>query len=41
VTGLGGQELHYGLPGAAQRHGLLGTNGLLHAAALEALKGMQ
>jgi 3'(2'), 5'-bisphosphate nucleotidase len=34
VTGLGGQELHYGLPGAWQRHGLLATNGLLHPAAL-------
>jgi 3'(2'), 5'-bisphosphate nucleotidase len=36
VTGLGGQELHYGLPGAWQRHGLLATNGRLHNAALQA-----
>jgi len=27
VTGLGGQELRYGLPGAWQRHGLLASNG--------------
>jgi 3'(2'), 5'-bisphosphate nucleotidase len=37
VTGLGGQELRYGTPGAWQRHGLLATNGLLHQAALERL----
>jgi 3'(2'), 5'-bisphosphate nucleotidase len=35
VTGTGGQELHYGLPGAWQKNGLLATNGLLHQAALE------
>src|SRR5262249_57098865 len=34
VSGLGGQELRYGLPGAEQRHGLLASNGVLHAAAL-------
>jgi 3'(2'), 5'-bisphosphate nucleotidase len=38
VTGLGGEAVRYGLPGAAQRHGLLATNGLLHGAALGALK---
>jgi len=38
VTGLGGQELRYGLPGAWQRHGLLGTNGAVHEQAVEALK---
>jgi 3'(2'), 5'-bisphosphate nucleotidase len=37
VTGLGGQELVYGLPGAWQKHGLLASNGLLHEAALAAL----
>jgi 3'(2'), 5'-bisphosphate nucleotidase len=37
VSGLAGQELRYGLPGAWQRHGLLATNGLLHEAALAAL----
>ena len=39
VTGLGGQALRYGEPGAPQVHGLLATNGLLHEAALAALKG--
>jgi 3'(2'), 5'-bisphosphate nucleotidase len=34
VTGLGGQELRYGLPGAEQRHGLLASNGALHETAL-------
>jgi 3'(2'), 5'-bisphosphate nucleotidase len=34
VTGLAGQELVYGLPGAWQRHGLLASNGRLHEAAL-------
>jgi 3'(2'), 5'-bisphosphate nucleotidase len=38
VTGLGGQELRYGEPGAPQVHGLLATNGLLHEAALAALR---
>ena len=37
VTGLGGQELHYGLPGAWQRHGVLASNGKLHNVAAEAL----
>jgi 3'(2'), 5'-bisphosphate nucleotidase len=37
VTGLGGQELRYGLPGAWQRHGLLASNGLIHEAAVAAL----
>ena len=37
VTGIGGQELRYGLPGAWQRHGLLASNGVLHASALTAL----
>jgi 3'(2'), 5'-bisphosphate nucleotidase len=34
VTGLAGQTLRYGAPGAWQRHGLLATNGRLHEAAL-------
>jgi 3'(2'), 5'-bisphosphate nucleotidase len=38
VTGLAGQELVYGLPGAWQRHGLLASNGLLHEAALARMK---
>ncbi len=37
VTGTGGQELRYGLPGAWQRDGLLATNGLLHDAALRVI----
>lgn len=37
VTGTGGQTIVYGLPGAAQRNGLLATNGRLHAAALEVI----
>jgi 3'(2'), 5'-bisphosphate nucleotidase len=37
ATGLGGEELRYGLAGAWQRHGLLASNGLLHEAALKAL----
>lgn len=41
VTGLAGEELHYGLPGARQEQGLLATNGLLHAAALQALSQMK
>lgn len=40
VTGLGGQTLLYGTPGAWQRHGLLATNGGVHAAALAALRGV-
>jgi 3'(2'), 5'-bisphosphate nucleotidase len=35
VTGCGGQTLIYGTPGAWQRHGLIASNGKLHAAALE------
>lgn len=38
VTGLRGQPLVYGRPGAAQRLGLLGSNGVLHDAALAKLK---
>jgi hypothetical protein len=34
VTGTGGEDLRYGLPGASQRHGLLATNGALHDKAL-------
>ncbi len=37
VTGTGGETLQYGLPGAWQKHGLLASNGKLHAAALDAL----
>src|SRR5206468_2382783 len=36
VSGLRGEELHYGLPGAWQRHGVLATNGILHSSALMA-----
>jgi 3'(2'), 5'-bisphosphate nucleotidase len=35
VTGIGGQTLAYGLPGAWQRHGLLATNCRLHDATLK------
>jgi 3'(2'), 5'-bisphosphate nucleotidase len=38
VSGLKGQTIRYGLPGAAQRAGLLASNGLLHDAALERLR---
>jgi 3'(2'), 5'-bisphosphate nucleotidase len=38
VTGLGGQELCYGLPGALQKTGLLGSNGLVHEQAVRRLK---
>jgi 3'(2'), 5'-bisphosphate nucleotidase len=37
VTGLKGEKLHYGTAGAWQRFGLLATNGVLHAPALEGL----
>jgi 3'(2'), 5'-bisphosphate nucleotidase len=37
VTGLGGQEVRYGLPGAWQRHGVLATNGRLHDSAVQAM----
>jgi len=40
VTGIKGEELHYGLPGAWQRAGLLATNGVLHAAASAGLANM-
>jgi 3'(2'), 5'-bisphosphate nucleotidase len=39
VTGLGGQELRYGLPGAWQRDGVLASNGRLHDVAIEAISG--
>jgi 3'(2'), 5'-bisphosphate nucleotidase len=39
VTGLHGEALRYGAPGAWQRQGLLASNGALHAAALERLGG--
>jgi 3'-phosphoadenosine 5'-phosphosulfate (PAPS) 3'-phosphatase len=39
VTGIAGQELRYGTPGAWQRDGLLATNGLLHDAALKVIAG--
>jgi 3'(2'), 5'-bisphosphate nucleotidase len=39
VTGIRDEELRYGLPGAWQRHGLLASNGRLHAAALARLAG--
>jgi 3'(2'), 5'-bisphosphate nucleotidase len=35
VTGLSGEPIVYGTPGAWQRQGLLGSNGLLHTAAVE------
>lgn len=38
TTGLGGQQLRYGLAGAWQRHGLLASNGLLHEAVLHRLR---
>jgi 3'(2'), 5'-bisphosphate nucleotidase len=41
VTGLHGEELRYGLPEAWQRFGLLGSNGHIHAAALERLESVQ
>jgi 3'(2'), 5'-bisphosphate nucleotidase len=41
VTGLAGQELRYGLPGAWQRHGLLASNGRLHEPAIEALASIR
>jgi 3'(2'), 5'-bisphosphate nucleotidase len=41
VTGLGGQELNYGLPGAWQRHGVLASNGRLHDAAVNALASIR
>ena len=41
VTGLHGEQLHYGLPEAWQRFGLLGSNGHVHAEALKRLEGIQ
>jgi 3'(2'), 5'-bisphosphate nucleotidase len=41
VTGLHGEELRYGLPEAWQRSGLLGSNGQVHAQALQRLEGVQ
>jgi len=41
ATGLHGEELRYGLPGAWQRFGLLGSNGRVHAEALKRLEGVQ
>jgi 3'(2'), 5'-bisphosphate nucleotidase len=38
VTGLGGEILRYGLPGAWQRHGLLGSNGAVHEETLARLR---
>jgi 3'(2'), 5'-bisphosphate nucleotidase len=38
VTGLAGEEIRYGQPGARHEVGLLATNGRLHAPALAALK---
>jgi 3'(2'), 5'-bisphosphate nucleotidase len=38
VTGTHGEELHYGLPGAWQRQGLLASNGLVHEQAMRKLK---
>ncbi len=40
VTGLHGETIQYGLPGAWQRSGLLGTNGHVHDLALAGLKAM-
>jgi 3'(2'), 5'-bisphosphate nucleotidase len=41
VTGLSGEGLRYGLPGAWQRSGLLASNGLLHEEALKRLTAMR
>jgi 3'(2'), 5'-bisphosphate nucleotidase len=38
VTGLSGQELSYGSPGAEQRQGVLASNGRIHDSAVAALK---
>jgi 3'(2'), 5'-bisphosphate nucleotidase len=40
VTGLRGETLQYGLPGAWQRSGLLASNGPLHDAALVGMSGV-
>jgi 3'(2'), 5'-bisphosphate nucleotidase len=39
VSGLNGETIRYGLPGADQRFGLLASNALIYEAALERLKG--
>jgi 3'-phosphoadenosine 5'-phosphosulfate (PAPS) 3'-phosphatase len=39
VTGLKGQPIHYGRPGAHQRHGLLAASAALHPLALERMRG--
>jgi 3'(2'), 5'-bisphosphate nucleotidase len=39
VTKLNGAALHYGLPGALQTGGVLASNGRLHEAAVERMKG--
>jgi 3'(2'), 5'-bisphosphate nucleotidase len=39
VTGMHGETLVYGLPGAWQKHGLIATNGLIHDEALARLSG--
>ena len=41
VTGLGGEALRYGLPGAWQRHGLLATNGPVHQEAVKRLAALR
>jgi 3'(2'), 5'-bisphosphate nucleotidase len=41
VTGTGGEELRYGLDGAWQREGLLASNGKVHQAAVERMKGFK
>jgi 3'(2'), 5'-bisphosphate nucleotidase len=41
VSGLRGEEIAYGRPGAWQRGGLLATNGTLHEAALAGLRGTE
>ena len=38
VTGLGGEMIVYGTPGAWQRQGLLASNGLIHAAAIQVMR---
>jgi len=40
VTNLRGESPRYGLPGSLQHHGLLGSNGAIHKAALAALLGV-
>jgi 3'(2'), 5'-bisphosphate nucleotidase len=40
VSGIGGQPLQYGLPGAWQKNGLLATNSRLHQMVLEKLRNV-